>query len=194
MLTILPLRRVRRRRCALGRLRRAARWKTAAIAPPRWPDEQQPPPERTATAPSTSAGHDVALWRELKARDVGDPLTILLVENTSARRARAPRPASDAQRACRARRSSAARDRQRHAILEALDGNASSTAHGDSTQSNALDGDITVTVAQALPTATCWCAARSGSRINQGEEFVQVQGIVRPSDIGPDNRIFLEGR
>jgi hypothetical protein len=37
--------------------------------------------------------------------------------------------------------------------------------------------------------ATCWCAARSGSRINSGREFVRVEGIVRPSDIAPDNSV-----
>ena len=60
---------------------------------------------------------------------------------------------------------------------------------GDSQQSNRLDGTVTVTVVQDLGNGNLLVSGDKKVRLNQGDEVVQVQGIVRTSDIGPDNRI-----
>ena len=60
---------------------------------------------------------------------------------------------------------------------------------GDSRQSNRLEGDITVTVAQRLANGNLLVRGQKWIQINQGKEYVRIQGIVRPIDIDSDNSI-----
>ena len=59
----------------------------------------------------------------------------------------------------------------------------------DSSQSNKLEGSITVTVAERLPNGNLLVRGEKRITINQGQEFVRLQGIVRPVDIGPANTV-----
>jgi len=58
---------------------------------------------------------------------------------------------------------------------------------GNSDQSNKLTGTITVTVLDVLANQNLLIQGESWVTINQGQEFVQLSGIVRPEDIRPDN-------
>jgi flagellar L-ring protein precursor FlgH len=60
----------------------------------------------------------------------------------------------------------------------------------DSSQSNRLDGSITVTVAGRLPNGNLIVRGEKQITINQGQEYVRLQGIVRPVDIGPQNTVL----
>jgi len=60
---------------------------------------------------------------------------------------------------------------------------------GDSALSNTLTGQVTVTVAQRLGNGNLLVRGQKWIGINQGREFVRIQGIVRPIDILPDNTI-----
>ena len=60
---------------------------------------------------------------------------------------------------------------------------------GNSAQSNRLQGSVTVTVIQRLPNGNLVVQGQKNMRLNQGDEMVQIQGIVRPADIGTDNTI-----
>jgi flagellar L-ring protein FlgH len=59
---------------------------------------------------------------------------------------------------------------------------AASTA-GRLSQSNLLEGSITVTVAEVLPNGNLVVQGEKWMRINQGEEYIRLRGIVRPVDI-----------
>jgi flagellar L-ring protein precursor FlgH len=59
----------------------------------------------------------------------------------------------------------------------------------DSSQSNRLDGSITVTVIERLPNGNLRVQGEKRITINQGEEFIRLDGIVRPVDIGPENTV-----
>ena len=61
---------------------------------------------------------------------------------------------------------------------------------GDSSQSNKLEGSITVSVAQVLPGGNLLVQGEKWIRINQGDEYVRLRGIVRPVDIRPDNTVL----
>ena len=75
-------------------------------------------------------------------------------------------------------------------ILEGSMSNESSFAgNGASKQSNALDGEISVTVAKRFPNGNLLVRGQKLVTINSGREYVRVQGIVRPSDIAPDNSV-----
>jgi flagellar L-ring protein precursor FlgH len=63
------------------------------------------------------------------------------------------------------------------------------TGKGAATQSNALNGEITVTIAQVYPNGTMMVKGEKALTLNRGDEFIQISGLVRQADIGPDNRI-----
>ena len=71
-----------------------------------------------------------------------------------------------------------------------LSGDRSFAGAGDSSQSNKLQGNISVTVAQVLPNGNLLVRGEKRVTINQGDEYVRLSGIVRPSDIGPDNAVL----
>jgi flagellar L-ring protein precursor FlgH len=68
----------------------------------------------------------------------------------------------------------------------------SSTAfdgEGDSSQSNKLTGDITVTVTEVLSNGNLIVRGEKRIGINQGNEYIKLSGIVRPSDIDSTNTV-----
>ena len=72
----------------------------------------------------------------------------------------------------------------------ASDNNSDFDGEGDSAQSNQLEGDITVTVAQRLANGNLLVRGQKWIGINQGKEFVRIQGVIRPIDIEPDNSML----
>jgi len=124
-----------------------------------------------------------------RAASVGDVITILLVERTNASKS-----------------TSSATNRSGSAgivppttglfskLFSASDVATSAsqgfTGKGDAAQSNALSGEITVTVAKVLANGTLLVRGQKGLTLNRGDEFVQISGLVRPADISPDNRVL----
>lgn len=60
---------------------------------------------------------------------------------------------------------------------------------GDSNESNKLTGTITVTVVQLLSNNNMIVQGESWVTIDQGQEYIQLTGMVRPEDIQPNNVI-----
>ena len=58
---------------------------------------------------------------------------------------------------------------------------------GSAQQSNALSGQISVTVAQLFPNGTMLVRGEKLMRLNRGDEYVRFSGLVRSADIGPEN-------
>lgn len=56
-------------------------------------------------------------------------------------------------------------------------------------QQNMLDGSITVSVIRVMPNGTLYVRGEKLIRLNQGDEFIRIAGILRPEDIAPDNSI-----
>jgi flagellar L-ring protein precursor FlgH len=148
-----------------------------------------PPPPLPGTVYNTAGSFD--LFMDLRARAIGDILTVLLVERTDA---------SKESSTSTARGSSV--DTGFPTIAGGpitLDGDeilnnefeSDTTFDGqaDSSQSNRLDGSITVTVAARLPNGNLLVRGEKLITINQGEEFIRLEGIVRPVDIGPENTV-----
>ena len=60
---------------------------------------------------------------------------------------------------------------------------------GEASQSNQLAGEISVTIAEVYPNGTMLVRGEKLLTLNRGDERVQISGLVREIDIGPDNRI-----
>ena len=66
---------------------------------------------------------------------------------------------------------------------------ASFTGAGNAAQTSSLRGDLTVTIAEVRPNGTALVRGEKVMNFSQGEEWVQLSGIIRLSDIDADNRI-----
>ena len=145
---------------------------------------------RTAGA-IVALGRPVNLFADLKARQVGDILTIELVEKTTARKSASTQTSKGTNI-----------DNQNPTLFgvplsvggnpvlqQQVDGNHAFAGEGSSAQSNELEGAITVTVAARYPNGNLFVRGEKWLTLNQGRELVRISGIVRPYDIGPDNSV-----
>jgi flagellar L-ring protein precursor FlgH len=60
---------------------------------------------------------------------------------------------------------------------------------GEATQSNQLNGEISVTVAEVYPNGTMLVRGEKLLTLNRGDENIRISGIVRDADITADNRV-----
>jgi flagellar L-ring protein precursor FlgH len=144
-----------------------------------------------STNGAAGGNRGLRLFQDSKAREVGDLLTIVLVENTQAKTNANTAVTKDTGVGLSAPTIFGQNVTYNgKSILEAeIEGKRKFGGAGNSAQSNQLDGDITVTVVEQLGNGNLRVAGEKQVRLNQGDELVQVQGIVRIADIGPDNRI-----
>jgi flagellar L-ring protein precursor FlgH len=154
-----------------------------------WPEAV--PTTAQANGAIYQAGHDVALFENAVARRVGDTLTIRLNERTNASKSSTTSTSKstniDLPGPTIAGRPVTVNGTE--ILSTSVNNNAEFDGEGASTQSNRLEGDITVTVAQRLSNGNLLVRGQKWISINQGQEFVRIQGIVRPIDIDPDNSI-----
>lgn len=156
--------------------------------------EPAPLPTRNGPSPgdgggsiyASRSGKGMRLFQDNKADDVGDLLTIVLVESTTA--------TTQANTAVTKKSGlDFAAPSIGGAVVPGLsasvDGARDFAGTGNSAQSNKLAGQLTVRVIQDLGNGNLLVRGDKQLRLNQGDELVQVQGIVRRADIGTDNRI-----
>ncbi|HMN44446.1 MAG TPA: flagellar basal body L-ring protein FlgH [Povalibacter sp.] len=162
-----------------------------------------PEPDYTATAPAPlpspsagngsiyQAGHDIALFENSVARRVGDTLTIKLSERTNASKSSSTstKKSSSASLPGPTVAGRPVTVNGVEVLQMGIDNESEFDGQGGSSQSNRLEGDISVTVAERLPNGNLLVRGQKWIAINQGQEYVRIQGIVRPIDIDPDNSI-----
>jgi len=157
---------------------------------PSWPDDAERP--KALPGAIYAQGTDVTLWNNVTARNIGDTLTIRLAESTEAEKT-ATTTASKSSKAELTGPTIAGRPVTVNGVpvLEAgMDNSQEFAGNGAATQSNKLDGFITVTVFKRLSNGNLMVRGQKWVAINSGREFVRLQGIVRPSDIAPDNSVL----
>src|SRR3954471_2827992 len=66
-----------------------------------------------------------------------------------------------------------------------MGGQSSFDGKGQAAQSNLLTGEVSVTVAAIYPNGTMLVRGEKQLRLNQGDEYIRLSGLVRQSDIGP---------
>lgn len=157
---------------------------------PSWPEEADAPKALPGTI--YAQGRDVTLWNNVTARNIGDTLTIRLAESTEAEKS-ATTTASKSSKATLTGPTIAGAPVTVNGIpvLEGgMDNSQDFAGNGAATQSNKLDGFLTVTVYKRLSNGNLLVRGQKWVAINSGREFVRLQGIVRPSDIAPDNSVL----
>ena len=129
-----------------------------------------------------------ALYEGQRARKVGDPLTIVLVEKTTASKSASSKLDSGGGFGLTPPSTGLL------SLFKPTDASASGTRNfqgqGNTDQSNALSGEISVTVAAVYPNGTMLVQGQKRVTLNRGDEFVQIKGIVRIADIDANNRVL----
>jgi flagellar L-ring protein FlgH len=150
-----------------------------------------PPPLPRTEGAIYQTGQQMELFADLKARRVGDVLTIRLTETTSASKSAETKTAktttvNNTGPTLFGKTFTAGGvpiGTTTLAGADAFDGS------GSSTQGNSLAGSLTVTVTDVQPNGNLIVQGDKTLRLNQGDEFVHVSGIVRRADIGTDNTV-----
>jgi len=144
-----------------------------------------PPTQASASGAIFQTGSGLVLYADQRARQVGDTVTVNLVERTDATKQSSTSSGKDTSLSLPA-----------GALLGSpldfntnLSGKQDFEGKGASSQSNRLSGSITVTVHEVLPNGNLRVRGEKWMTLNQGEEFIRVSGMIRPRDIGPDNSV-----
>ncbi|MGB3392801.1 MAG: flagellar basal body L-ring protein FlgH [Stenotrophomonas sp.] len=138
-----------------------------------------------------AAGPGLNLYGDRRARDVGDLLTITLVESTTASTTATTAISKDSSIGIGSPTLFGAPVTLggKDILSASASGERDFSGQGNSAQSNRLQGSVTVTVIQRLPNGNLVVQGQKNLRLNQGDELVQIQGIVRAADIAADNTI-----
>lgn len=151
-------------------------------------------PVQPVAAPTAGAiyreGPGLRLFTDRKAREVGDIVTVTLTERTQASTRANTKIAKESTTGMSGQLFGApvtlgGRDLLNNSLSTSRD----FAGDGNSTQSNQITGTLTAQVVQKLPNGNLVIQGSKELTLNQGNELIQVQGIIRPSDIGPDNTI-----
>jgi flagellar L-ring protein precursor FlgH len=150
-----------------------------------------PPPTPRTDGAIFQSGQQIELFADLKARRVGDVLTIRLTEVTNASKSAVTKTTK-----------TTTVNNTGPTILgktitaggvpiltTTLAGADSFDGEGSSTQGNSLAGSLTVTVMEVQPNGNLVVQGDKTIKLNQGDEFVHVSGVVRFADIQADNTV-----
>ncbi len=172
---------------------------TARTAPDPAYAPVRPPEPRTADSGSPGSlyrpGAGLRLFEDVRARQVGDILTIVLVETTAASKeaTTSTKKENEVTLSNPTLLGSAVamhRKGRDYTLGVNVDTAQEFNGSGASTQRNSLSGRITVTVTEVLPNGNLVVRGEKIIAINEGDEYVRLAGIVRPQDIQPDNTVL----
>jgi flagellar L-ring protein precursor FlgH len=161
-----------------------------------------PPVQPESNGAIYKPGFDIRLFEDLKARRVGDILTVVLNEATEATK----EATTDVTKAStntitnptilgaspefNLPKFAPLSTTQDLNLGSSLSSNHSLGGDGSAEQSNELTGNITVSVVEVLPNGNLIIRGEKRVTINNGVEYVQLSGIVRPVDILSNNTVL----
>ncbi|MFM5917208.1 MAG: flagellar basal body L-ring protein FlgH [Novosphingobium sp.] len=135
---------------------------------------------------NAAAGY-AALTDGHRARMVGDPITILLVENTTTSKSQGSKSAKSGGFGVTPPTTGPLSFIKPTSLN--MSGNTSFKGDGSANQQSTLGGELSVTIVAVRPNGTALVRGEKRLLLSQGEEWVQVSGIVRLADLDADNRI-----
>lgn len=122
-----------------------------------------------------------------RARAVGDPLTILLVEQTSAAKSVSSKSNKGGKASIAPPKSGPLSFLKADALN--LGSDSSFNGQGSAGQTSTLDSTLSVTIAEVRAGGTALVRGEKRMLLSQGDEWVRFSGIVRLADIDEDNSI-----
>lgn len=169
----------------------------ATKAPPPAPDFvpvrpiiSSPPPQENGSIYQT--GYGISLFSDVSAKRVGDIITVVLNESMNASKSASTSTQKDSTIEMPVPNvfGGPVSFKGQDILSAELDSGRSFAGSGDSSQSNSLNGQITVTVSEVLPNGYLMVQGEKRLTLNQGSEHIRFSGIVRPADIRSDNTVI----
>jgi len=117
------------------------------------------------------------------ARNVGDPVTILLVENTTTSKSAGSKTARDGGFSINPPTAGPLSFLDPNALKAS--GQSSFKGDGTATQTSAFSGTVGVTIAEVRANGTALVKGEKRLLLSQGQEWIQFSGIIRLADIDP---------
>ncbi|TVR60629.1 MAG: flagellar basal body L-ring protein FlgH [Candidatus Competibacteraceae bacterium] len=148
-------------------------------------------PVRRQSGAIYQANSDIRLFEDRTARRVGDIVVIRLVENTAASKSASTSVDKSSDVSLANPILFGAPFSARGATLDTdIAGERQHSGGGSSDQRNTLTGNVSAVVVGVYPNGNLAVRGEKMLTLNQGEEFVQISGIVRPEDIGANNTVL----
>lgn len=161
-----------------------------------------PPPAPQGTGSIYQHGYANAWFEDLRAKRVGDMLTVKLVEKTNASKT-ATTSASKSNKNTidnpvimgsspefKAPGIIPLASNINNSLKFGLSSSHEFSGNGDSSQSNNLTGEVSVSVVEVLSNGYLVVRGEKRIGINRGREYVRLSGIVRPYDIDTTNTVL----
>ncbi|MEJ2765300.1 flagellar basal body L-ring protein FlgH [Photobacterium sp. MCCC 1A19761] len=162
------------------------------FVPPEPDDAAYAPPPLDYSLPEAKDGslyrhqYMMTLFQDRRAYRVGDILTVLLNEETESSKKANTKYGKDSSVGFEAPTFGSKTIEDLEVEINAdrsFDGSAASS------QGNKLEGAITVTVHEVLPNGVLRVSGEKWLRLNQGDEFIRLTGIVRVDDVDRRNQV-----
>jgi flagellar L-ring protein precursor FlgH len=144
--------------------------------------------ESTQGAIFQAANGYAGLHQGLRARAVGDIVTIVLIENIGSTKSTSAQTGRSGSASLSPPTAGPLSFLNPNALKAAAD--ASFNGTGNASQRSKLNGAISVSITQVYANGTARVVGEKFMALSQGDEFVQFSGIVRLFDIDADNRIL----
>ena len=152
------------------------------------PSYAPPPPAPVANGAIFQASRGYApLTSGTRASMVGDLLTIVLVERTQAAKTSVASIGRDGSIGLSPPVSGPLSLFKPEEFN--MGGDTTFDGKGQAAQSNTLSGEVSVTVAEVYPNGTMLVRGEKLIKLNRGDEFIRISGIVRQADVTADNRV-----
>lgn len=167
--------------------------KTHPAYAPMEPIQYEQPEAGISPASLYSEQRGMSLFADTRAREVGDIISVVLVESTSAAKSADTEVSRGTDVGVEAPTLFGQPfnfgHNDRYDLSQSISASSSFSGDGSSNQSNRLTGTIAVQVSRVLPNGNLMVQGEKWIALNQGDEFIQLRGIVRPEDISPTNSI-----
>lgn len=159
-----------------------------------------PKPTAQSVGSIYASGSGVALWEDKRARRIGDIVTIILEEKTTTKKSS---------------KTAITKEDDNTMSVTSLLGTTPTTLlpgfigsntpltpnsvtsndrdfSGDASadQSNQLSGSITVTVVDVIGNGNLIVRGEKWMTFSEGDEFIRIEGMIRASDVNPDNTVL----
>ena len=122
---------------------------------------------------------------------IGDLITVMLNESTQADRSQKTDVSRDASNTALPKGANTLLGNV-HPFFDGLNMNAAKTASagkGSAAQAASLTGSVTVTVTEILANGNLVVRGEKKLGLSEGTEVIQVAGVIRPQDIGPNGTV-----
>lgn len=146
-----------------------------------------PPPSANGAIFQQASGY-AGLHEGQRARQVGDLVTVVLVESIGTSKSTSAQTAKGGSFGVTPPSAGPLSFLNPEALKAASD--SSFKGGGSAAQRSTLNGAVAVTITEVRPGGTALVAGERHMSLSQGKEWVQFAGIVRLADIGSDNRVL----